>query len=162
MLISSLNISQELLEVIHHFWWADNGGLLAETANSRVEHIADLHFCRNGEVIVIGGREGSTLSHSDKVGRVSLLRRKTSHYVPRDSEPRFCAKAEMVAGATRKTCETAEPFRGGWARRVYFAYGEVGRVSLLRRKTSQLRPKGTRTPVLRRDKACRRLRWHKT
>ena len=51
-----------------------------------------------------GGREGSTLSHSDKVGRVSLLRR----------------------------------------------------------KTSQLRPKGTRTPVLRRDKACRRLRWRKT
>ena len=71
-----------MLEVFDDFWWADNRRLLAETANSRVEHIADLHFCRNGEVMVLGGREGSTLSHSDKVGRVSLLRRKTSHYVP--------------------------------------------------------------------------------
>ena len=72
-----------MLEVFDDFWWANDGGLLTETANSRVEHIADLHFCRNGEVIVIGGREGSTLSHSDKVGRVSLLRRKTSQLRPK-------------------------------------------------------------------------------
>ena len=72
-----------MLEVFDDFWWADDDRLLAETANSRVEHIADLHFCRNGEVVVIGGREGSTLSHSDKVGRVSLLRRKTSQLRPK-------------------------------------------------------------------------------
>ena len=58
--MSSLNVVQEMLEVFNDFWWADDGGLLAETANPRVEHIAVLHFCGNGEVIVIGGREGST------------------------------------------------------------------------------------------------------
>ena len=54
MFISSLNVVQEMLEVFDDFWWADDGSFLAETANPRVEHVADFYLCGNGEVIVVG------------------------------------------------------------------------------------------------------------